>query len=166
MTFDGSTTYYRKARDEKAYLISEIYQVASGATQNIHLKNPDGSGRRYWVMEGSVTSDGPYIAQFHDGFSSAPTGGNALEIQNVLLDSDNTDIDGSADANNSVTYTSNSTHAVGVGGGGSGGQSLGFPTQHPPIVMEENREVVLEIENTGTEQNYYALTIVYYETSM
>lgn len=167
MTFDSSTTYYTKARQGEAFVVSEVYNVASGGTQNIHIENPDGSGARFWVMDLTVTSDGPYQANVHDSFSSQPSGGTAVEIENVLLDAEGaTDDDGHANANEGVSFTASQSHAVGVGGGGSGGVSQGFTTTHPPVVIEEGREIVLEVENTGTDPNNYGLTIVYYETPM
>lgn len=164
MTFDSNTTYYQKARSGRAYIISELYNISSGNTQNIHLRNPASNDMRFWVMEITVSSDTPYIANVHDVFDSSPTGGTEIKIQNVLLDADSDNNDGKAVANENVSFSSSSSHAVGVGGSGSGGQTGGFTISHPPIVIEPNREILLNVENTSSGSGNYALTIVYYET--
>ena len=49
MTFFGESSYYNKAFNGKAYIISEVENVASGGTFNLHLKNPSFILRRLKV---------------------------------------------------------------------------------------------------------------------
>lgn len=163
MPFDSDSTYYRKAQAGSAYIISELYEIAAGATQNIHLKNPENSGKQFWVMNATVSSDGPYTAEIHDTFNAAPSGGSDLQIQNVLLDSEGDINEGTGVANASVDFDASGTHAVGVGGGGAGGNASGSLITHPPVVIQEKREIVLQAENTGSGANNYGLMILYHE---
>lgn len=126
MAFDSESTYYRKAQEGKAFVVSEVYNVAAGSTANIHLSNPDSSGKQFWIMSATVSSDGPYIAYLHDSFDTEPSGGTTVEIENVLLDSNGSSSDdGVAEADENVSFDSSTSHAVGVGGGGAGGNAVG-----------------------------------------
>lgn len=164
MTFNSLGTHYDKVYDQPSFIVSELFTIAAGETANIHLENPTDSGYNFWIDNIGVSSDNSYIAHIHDDFSDAPSGGTDVTIQNVYLDKDKESDEGAGNANQNVTYTSISEHAVGVGGGGAKKTFVGGASAHPPAIIGEGREIVVEVENTTAESGNYGIMILYYQT--
>lgn len=165
MPVDVQTVFYRKIQRDEAFVISEVSSLVGDASYNVRLKNPEDSDKTIWVVDISVSSDGPYIANIHDGFSESPSGGSSVEIQSMLLDTERVNNNGVAIAEQGVSFTSNSTHAVGVGGGSgpSTNMAFGAGTSHAAMAIEPGREIVVDVENTSSSENNYGISIVYYE---
>lgn len=164
MPVDTNEVLMRKIVDDAAFIVSETDNIADAATFNVHIKNPSGSGRTLWCTNITTSSDASYRAEIYDGFSSAPSGGSATEIQSLLLDSDDVDNNGVATANTNVTFTADSSHAIGIHGGGSGEASVGGVVSHPTLAIQPGREIVIEVTNiSGTTQDY-AIGVTYYES--
>jgi hypothetical protein len=164
MTFSSDTIYYRKARQGSAFIVSEEASLSQDESFNVHLKNPADSSKSLWVVSTTVSSTKTYSSRVYDAYSDPPSGGSDAEIQNVLMDSENVSDDGIAIANRNVSFTDGtSNHAVGVGGG-SGGQSIGSTSQHAPIVMEPDREIVVEVTNESSDAGMVTISVLYCET--
>lgn len=165
MPIDIDSFRFVKLKDGNAYTVSEVVSVSGGGTTNIHVKNPSGSDTDLFVATVTVNGDGAFIARLHDDFSSAPSGGTSTEIQNLLMDTEKDSTDnGVAEVAQDVSFTSSSEHAVGVGGGGQGSSSVGMSVEHVTSIMEPDREIVLEVENTTTAEQNYSLTIAWAQT--
>lgn len=164
MPVDVDSALYRKIQNDRAFIVSEYSSVADGGAYSISLENPTGSGKTLWIFAVSVSSTGTYRARIYDAFDSTPSNGTEISIDSLLLDSENDDFDGAATATENPDFIeSNGSHAVGVGGGGSGGQSVGGTLTHPIAAVEPNREIVVEVSNTGTETEDCAVSIAYFE---
>lgn len=166
MTFSTDTTYYRKSRQGESFIVSESMSLNANESTNVHLKNPGSSNKRLVVTNLNIGTQIPYTSTSYDKFSSGPSGGERVEIHNVLLDSGGEDDDGVAVANKDVSFTNGtSNHAVGVGGGGKGGNATGDGGEHVPIIMEPGREVVIKVQNDSSSAGGRAsITLVYFET--
>lgn len=164
MPLDISNLLYSKVKDDEAFIVSELFSLASGSTGNVHIKNPSTSSATLWIADITISGDSAFVARVHDGFSSAPSGGTSAAIQALLLDSESVDNDGEAIANRNVSYTSSSQHAVGVSGGGGSGSTVGGTREHALIAIEPGRELVVDVENTASNAGDYAISIVYVES--
>lgn len=154
----------RKIQDDDAFVVSERETVAASGTTNLHLKNPADSETRFWVIDITVYGTGDFAADVHDGFDVAPNGGTPMDIQSLLLDTAGNNNNGDGTSSKNVSFTANSTHATAVVGGGAAGASIGGDAKHAVVCIEPGREIVVEITNTSSGSNDYAITMTYYET--
>lgn len=162
--FQSKEVYFDKLRKEKVYIASDLDQVDAGLTTNMHIKNPVGSGKSVVIQDIRVNGHSKGIAEIHDGFSVAPSGGTTQTVQNGLLDSAAEADEGFLEVKTNVTFTEDSTHAVATIGGGVGGNSVGASSEYATLVLQEGREVVIEVTNTSSNNNqYYAITAIMYE---
>ena len=156
---------YWKAK-EQAFVASLATSVTSGGTINIQLSNPADSTVALDVSQFLFSSQFKGQFKIYDQFDTAPSGGSAIGIDNLLMDSGGNGPDtGSATANSGVTFTPSGTphfNSVlpggGVGGTGTGGAGIGTE----PII-EPGREVVLELQNDGTDAAPGSIGVVYLE---
>lgn len=155
---------------EQGFVASIVSSVTnSGGTINMHIRNPSDSDFDIDVYRFLFSSQ--FRGQFtiYDQFSSAPSGGSSVSIDNLLMDSggDNGSNMGGVTANSGVSFTDEgSPHFTsvlpsgGVGGTGTGG----FLTGTEPLI-EPGREIVLELQNDATEDANGSIGIVYLERS-
>lgn len=153
------------AKSERAFLTSTLLENAStGDTSNLHLSNPSGSGVSaiFSLLVGSPSARS--VARVYDEFSTNPSGGSSVEVDNVLLDSAGGAPDsGEVSAATDVSFSGSGTHAVDTVGGGEGAPSVGGSANMPVLALEPDREIVLEVEKTASDGNDVALTARWYE---
>jgi len=151
---------------EQAFVASIATSVTSGATINMQLSNPSDSGVSLDVSQFLFSSQFKGQFKIYDRFSTAPSGGSTVGIDNLLMDSGGNGVDtGTATVNSGVTFTPSGTphfNSVlpggGVGGTGTGGAGVGTE----PII-EPGRDVVLELQNDATDTAPGSIGVVYLE---
>lgn len=151
--------------NERGFTVSYTTSVAGGGTANIHIKNPSGSGVNLDLFNIQVSTQFRGQYAIYDVFSSDPSGGNSLGIDNLLMDSENTTPDtGNAVTNSEVSFTESGTHWESVlPSGGTGGNVVGGSAAGPEPILEPDREIVIQVTNDGTKTRPAALGIVYIE---
>lgn len=155
--------YFKKLGQEKVYIVSEIVEdLAVDGTFNVQIENPVSSGKKCVVQDIRVGSDGSGIVRIHDAFSSL-TSGTSSTIQNGFLDSGEEADEGPFNAFFDSTFTATSTHAIGIVGSGSGANSVGGSASYSTLMMDEGRDIVVEVTNTGSQVRNYAITVIMYE---
>lgn len=162
---DVARLQYFKAK-EQAFVASFATSVTSGGTINMQLSNPSDSDVTLDVSQFLFSSQFKGQFKIYDQFDTAPSGGSVVGIDNLLMDSGGNGGDvGTATANSGVTFTTNGTPHFssvlpggGVGGTGTGGAAVGTE----PII-EPGREVVLELQNDGTDAAPGSIGVVYLE---
>lgn len=162
-TTESEFLYY--AKSERAFKVSvELTNASQGDTATLHIENPPGSGvSGIFAPIMAEAADRSY-ARVYDSFSTAPSGGTATDVQNVLLDSAGGAPDtGELSANTGVSFTESATHASRLVGSGVGGNSLGGSESLPVLALEPDREIVIEVEKLGTGNNQVPITARWYE---
>jgi len=165
MAQDLITTLHQKTRNDQAFNVSIAGDVGASNTINLHIKNPADSGKELWFVDVDAIGVGPQLATVYDKFSSAPSGGSSVEVQATRMTSDGADNDGVATANKNVSFTDTERQEVGVSGGGSGASSVGGTSDIPTMVIEPNREAVIEIKNIGSSTKKYAIKTIYFQAN-
>jgi hypothetical protein len=150
-------------RDERGFVISVLdTAVADTGTLNVSLENGTSDTTANLVSVQYITDfDGE--ARLYDSFSSAPSGGTTLDIENLLLDEDDAADPGSMTARQDASFTSSGTHTeriIATAGPGPGG--LANFTEVAPTI-EPSRDVVFEITNTSGGSGRASIEVVYYE---
>jgi len=132
-------------RDNEEALVTHISETvtASNGTKNIHLKNPSSNDKEIDVHNFAINShfEGEY--RIYDTFDSL-SGGTALNIDNLRMDSDGNVDSGVMESNKNVTFsTSAEPHfESAIPGGGPGGHIGGNGKGTEPII-EPGREIVV-----------------------
>lgn len=141
--------------------------ASNGGTINMQITNPSDSGFDIDVVKFLFTSQ--FKGQFavYDQFSSAPSGGSSVPVDNLLMDSggDNGSTAGGVTINRGVNFTSaDSPHydAVLPTGGMGANTGGGAGTATEPLI-EPGREIVLELTNNSTSNAPGSLGVVYLE---
>lgn len=164
---DFDEIYAQKILEEEVFIASAKSEVSSGGgTFNLHIKNPSGSGEILFPESISVETQGEASMTIYDLFSSAPSGGNDVMIDNMFLDPDGGAADtGVADANSDVSFTaaSDGEHSVHVTGGGQAVQQVGGTTQTGHMAIGNSREIVIEVVNDTASAYDASITVVYFE---
>jgi hypothetical protein len=109
--------------DEQAFVGFTSGTVTSGGgTRTLHLKNPTGTGTNIDVVRFIASPQFTGTFAIYDVFSSDPSGGSTVEIDNLLMDSANTQPDeGQMEMNENVDFTASGTHLeLPLPGGGTG----------------------------------------------
>lgn len=162
-TTESEFLYY--AKSERAFKVSEeLTNTSQGDTTNLHVANPAGSGvTGVFTPIMAEAADRSY-ARVYDSFSTAPSGGNSADVQNVLMDASGGAPDtGGLTAKTDVSFTESSTHISRLVGSGVGGNSLGGAENLPVLALEPGREIVIEVEKLGTGNNQVPITARWYE---
>lgn len=157
--------------DGRAYTVSHTTTVAAnGGSMNVHLKNPTGQSDPDdidIVTFAPVTQfEGKYTV--YDSFSSAPSGGTELGIDNMVMDSDNQTDTGIAVANGGVSFTDDGDPHLELPIPSGGGDSQGLGTfggrgiGTEPII-EPGREIVIELTNESESEELGGIVVVYTE---
>lgn len=155
-------TFYSKVLDNEAFTISETFSVSGGGTAKLHLANPQDSGKTLVLVDVNISGDGDFTARLHDEFDSAPSGGSSIEIQAMYLDSGGANDNGVAEANENVSFNDGPATFISLGGG-QGSASVGGSGGLPSLAVAEGREIVVEVENTTSNNQSYSITIIYFE---
>lgn len=134
-----------------------------GGTISITLDNPEDSGWTAVVTSTRVSSNFSADVRVYDGFSQAPSGGTALTIDNLLLDSDNDATEGRMTARQGDTFTETNTQDSLILGGGGGGNAVGAVGSTTKFALEPGRTVVVEVTNDTNNEGEGTLSMFYYE---
>jgi hypothetical protein len=161
---DGQRLFFKRELEERTY-VATTYDgsVAAGDSITLALSNPPDSGVTLLTRSLLSSTLYPARAQVHDEFTTGPSGGTTVEIDNLVMDTNAEADDGNATASAGVTFDSANTHSQEVYGGGSGGQQIGDKGTGVPAIMEPGRKIVIESENLGSATDPAALTAVYAE---
>lgn len=166
---DFAESYFDKLFDEQAFIGSRRKEVsASGGTFNLHLKNPADSGKIFLVDSINVQTQGAAEVTIYDSFSSAPSGGNDVMIDNMLLGSDNTSPDtgvGEVNSDVSFTATSDGEHSEHTSGSGQGLQQSGGTSSTAFLCISDGREIVIQVTNNTASAYDAAISVVYFQSS-
>lgn len=151
-------------RQERGYIVSERATVtANGGTFNLNLDNPSGSGVNLIVTNVVVTTQFQGVYDAFDTFSTAPSGGSSITIDNLLMDTGNIDGATQANAATDVTFTGNSPHISRVIPSGGGGGQIGGETDAEAPIIQPEREIVVEVTNRSGTDADASITVVYIE---
>lgn len=153
--------YWRQARKGKAYVVSERFTVAPGGNFNMHFKNPSSTNKTAVFQEIPLGSQFQGTLDVHDGFSSAPSGGTPLAIENQIMDSAGAVDSGDMEANKNVTYTADNTHEKKAFGGGPGGKQ-GIVNGPKVFSIENGREIVVDVTNESGTESKASLSMRYF----
>lgn len=150
---------------EQAFATFTRGDLVNGATQTLHLKNPSDSGVTIDVQQISVVPQFVGNMAIYDNFSSAPSGGLEITVDNLRMDSEGGAPDsGNITANEQVTFTESNTHLdIPIPGGGSGGASIGDQLDATKPLIDPGREIVIEAENTSGAESPVGIICVYAE---
>lgn len=153
--------------DEEGYIISELSTgvTSNGGTFNLQLSNPSSSGRSAVISGVRIGTTQRATARIWDSFSSAPSGGSSVTIDNLLMDTGGGTDAGNMSANTDVSFTGTNTHAIQVLGGGQGGNTIGATARTETFIIEPDREIVVEITNNSSNDADIVITVVYFETA-
>lgn len=158
---------FEKARqEERAHVVSNREDVAaSGGTSNIHFANPSGNHKEYHVHSFILVTQFRGQVTIYDTFSSAPTGGTSLTVDNLRMDTEDVNGMGTANANSNATYTaSGSPHVEAViPSGGEGGNTIGGQIQATSPIIEPGREIVIQVTNSTSTSRPASLGVIYSE---
>lgn len=151
-------------RAEAAHIASERSSVtASGGVFTLHLSNPEGSGVDANVQRIKITSQFEGVIDVWDTFTSAPSGGTAATIDNLLLDSNQDNGMGQIDVLTGVSFTGENPHYQSVLPSGGPGGSFGGQLEEGAPLIEPGREIVVEVTNQSGSDDDAAITVVYVE---
>lgn len=151
--------------EEKGFIISELQTSISsnGGTFNIHMSNPSGSGRSAIIDSVSASASELCTAKIIDSFSTAPSGGSSVNIDNLLMDTGGGTDSGKMNASQDVSFTGDNTHATAIIGSGQGGNTVGATGTVESFVIEPDREIVVELTNNSSNSARATVTSVYFE---
>lgn len=137
-----------KLRGE-GYTVSTQKSVSAGGTLNVHLKNPSDTSKLTHLFDviGGTQFEGTLT--LYDDFSSAPSGGSDLVIDNLRMDTGGNGPDeGNMVATQDVTYTENEAHFETVlSGGGSGGNQIGGTLMSTLPIIEPGTNIYYDLES-------------------
>lgn len=150
-------------REERAFVASVRKSVSNSGTLNLHLKNPSGSGKDCNLA--SIKIDTQFQATYtvHDDFSSAPSGGSTVAVENLLLDTNNGKDSGNMAVNKDVSFTADSQHLLGVVPSGGNAGAIGGDDESTQPLIQPEREIVIEVTNEGAKAGKAAIRVVYTE---
>lgn len=156
---------------EQAFTASfiEAEIPSGGGTIDMQIANPAESGFDIDVINFIFTSQ--FKGQFavYDQFSSSPTGGTEVAVDNLLMDTggENGSTAGGVTINRGVTFTeSGSPHFEAVlPSGGMGANTTGGEGTATEPLIEPGREIVMELTNTSSSAADGCLGVVYLERS-
>lgn len=153
---------------ELGFVASFIDDVAGeGGTINLQIRNPTDSTFDIDVVQFLFASQFTGRVAIYDQFSSAPSGGTEVPIDNLLMDEGGTNGSsmGGVTANRGVSFTADgSPHFTGVlPSGGVGGTGTGGALSGTEPIIEPGREIVMELQNDATDPAAGSIGIVYLE---
>lgn len=162
-TVSSETWYF--AKSEQAFIVSEEYTNAStGDTVSLTLSNPSGSGTTAVFSPMNISALAQSYIRVYDEFSTAPSGGNSSDVQNVLLDSSGGAPDtGDVTADRNQSFAESATHASRVIGGGAGEGSIGASSDLPVLALEPDRTIVIEVEKLASGSDPVTITARWFE---
>jgi len=160
-------------RDERGFIANATASAAdnnlvsaNGGTVNLHLKNPSGSGVSAEVIEFIPAANFSGWFRVYDSFDTAPSGGTADGIDNLLMDTNGGANSGNMTVNQDVSFTETADaehfETVIPAGGVTGNQVGGVAMGTPPI-LEPGREIVMELENVSGADAPASIGVVYIE---
>jgi hypothetical protein len=155
----------RRREAEQGYVAPVIDTVAaSGGTLNIHLENPTDK-TVIDVEKFIINPEFKGRVDIYDSFSSAPTGGDGVGVDNLRMDEAGNGSDGGdMAAAKDVSYTADSTHLpAAIPGGGSGAQAVGEQLEATAPLIDPGREIVVEITNESDTAQTASIAVVYTE---
>jgi len=151
-------------RKDRAFVVSYTDTVAkTTGTTNLHIKNPSSNTRSLTIHTLNIATQFPGFYTVYDSFSTAPTGGTALEPQSLLMDSDATATVSVMEANKNATFSGNDYHTTEVfaTGGKTAKAGGSVDAEHP--IIEPGREMVIEVTNTSVDDNDASIFAVFCE---
>lgn len=137
--------------------------AASGGTETLTIENPSGSGVTLVVVGNTVSITGQAEVHVFDDFTSDPSGGSAVGIDNLLLDAGGGVDQGNANARTGDSFTAGNPQDTRVIGGGSGGQAVGGSSSVGEFYIEPGRAVVTQLTNTTSESEDATISTTYFE---
>lgn len=155
----------RRRADMRGFVASYAGDVAAGDSITLHVKN-DSSSVVADVEAFSIGSQFRGSYTIYDAFSSAPSGGTSVAVDNLRMDSAGGPPDsGNMTVNHSVTFTASGTHWEDVlPSGGAGQQTSGGNDTSTEPLIEPGREIVIELTNdTDSTTRPGALGVIYTE---
>jgi len=150
----------------QGFVASESADVTSSGTLTLHLKNPSGNAFDIDVVQFLFSSQFKGQLKIYDRFSSGPSGGTSVGIDNLVADSGAANADtGTMTANTGVTFTADGTahYNAALPSGGSGANGIGGAATATEPIIEPGREVVLELQNDSNSTAPGSVGAVYLE---
>jgi hypothetical protein len=138
--------------------------TANGGTQTLHLKNPSANSNSIDVVRFLVSPQFAGEFAIYDSFSSAPSGGSSVSIDNLKMDAGGGVDSGNMTMNSGVSFTADGTHLdIPTPGGGNGGNTVGELIEGTEPIIEPGREIVCELTNQSGDDELGGMAIVYLE---
>jgi len=172
---DALPARFQKAkREERLYTTTATASEAggnlvssNGGTLNLALENPSDSGKSFEVAAFIPSANFAGWFRVYDAFDSGPSGGSSVTVDNVLMDTANTNGTSTMNARQGVTFTPDSSDDPHIetlfesGGTPSNQISGGARTDNP--IVEPGRTIVAEAENTSGSTEPASVAVVFAE---
>lgn len=153
--------------EERAHVTSVRGTVtANGGTFNLNLRNPAGNDKVANIHGFTVDTQFEALVDVFDTFTSAPSGGTEPSIDNLLMDTEQVNGEGTMTVREDVTFTGDNVHLTSVIPSGGPGGTIGGSQSEPTPIIEPDREIVVEVTNQSGSDNEAAITIVYSEAEL
>lgn len=154
---------FRKSLQQKGFVISEEFDVgADGGTNNVHFRNPSGTGKTAIIVDVTASTQFEGKATIYEDFDST-TDGTSVTIQNIVMDTNKDLNEGVMEAFTDSTFTGEVRHSSIVFGGGAEKETVGGGGNLPLISVEPDRELVVELLNDSANIETATLLITYFE---
>lgn len=159
------TELERAKRNDRAFVASYTTTVSKDATTTMHIKNPSDSGHTLDIHMLDISTQFSGFFTVYDAFTTAPSGGDALTPQSMLMDTDADATTSTMEVNKNVTFNPDDYHSTGVfaTGGKTSKGGARLDAEHP--IVEPGREIVVEVTNTSTDANDASIAATFVESS-
>jgi len=151
-------------RGNRAFVVSYTDTVVkTTGTTNLHIKNPGSNTRSLQIHALNISTQFPGFYTVYDAFSTAPTGGTALDPQSLLMDSLEAPTTSVMEANKNVTFSGNDYHTTEVFATGGKTSKSGAAARGENPIIEPGREIVIEVTNTSVDDNDASIFVTFCE---
>lgn len=151
---------FTRIANGNGYFVSKILTVPADGATNMHIRNPH-PDKDMWLAAIDITATGDQHIMMHDGFDSI-TDGTEITIQNALLDEGGAGAlpdSGPFEAFYDSTFTTATDATVPIGITESSNPNTKI-ISYFPAVLEKDREVVIDVQNQGSNQQTALISIL------
>jgi len=149
---------------ENGFVLSERETVSNnGGALNVRLGNPSDADVDLIVHDIKISTQFEGSVDVFDTYTTAPNSGTDISVDNLLMDTSQSNGTTRATAEKGVSFDSDNPHFQGtIPSGGVGGKSGGMMHSTAPIIQPD-REIVVQLTNESDSNNEASITIVYSE---
>jgi hypothetical protein len=143
--------------------VNEVHTIGAGSTSNVHVSNDTLNKKPVWLVDMSAIARGTTDVRLYDWFDSI-TAGDELGVQNLKMDTEGGLPDGGTfNVYKNSTFTpTNGSYPIGKTG--NGGPPSAENVRIYPTQIEPDRDLIVEIENTGGTEIDVVTTMLFLES--